>query len=125
MWGMDVIGLISLKAANGHRFIFAIIDYFTNYFICQYHKVDNQQVLEKRNHMSYQKFARPNIILPQNEHCSGGTQNIKQKSKKKTKQKRSWGKRLRLVNIGTKTYHLPSMLIERLPGPSPEQQFSH
>ena len=29
MWGMDVIGPISPKASNGHRFIFVVIDYFT------------------------------------------------------------------------------------------------
>ena len=29
MWGMDVIGPITLKASNDHRFIFIVIDYFT------------------------------------------------------------------------------------------------
>ncbi|XP_012472371.1 uncharacterized protein LOC105789544 [Gossypium raimondii] len=29
MWGIDVIGPISPKASNGHRFIFVVIDYFT------------------------------------------------------------------------------------------------
>ena len=28
MWGMDVIGPITPKALNGHRFIFIVIDYF-------------------------------------------------------------------------------------------------
>ena len=31
MWGMDVIGPISLKASNGHPFIFVVIDYFTKW----------------------------------------------------------------------------------------------
>ncbi|KAA3464782.1 RNA-directed DNA polymerase [Gossypium australe] len=31
MWGIDVIGLISPKASNGHRFIFVVIDYFTKW----------------------------------------------------------------------------------------------
>ena len=31
MWGMDVIGPISLKASDGHRFIFVVIDYFTKW----------------------------------------------------------------------------------------------
>ena len=31
MWGMDVIKPITLKASNGHRFIFVIIDYFTKW----------------------------------------------------------------------------------------------
>ena len=31
MWGMDVIGPITLTAFNGHRFIFVIIDYFTKW----------------------------------------------------------------------------------------------
>ena len=31
MQGMDVIGSIALKASNGHRFIFIVIDYFTKW----------------------------------------------------------------------------------------------
>ena len=31
MCGMDVIGSITLKALNGHKFIFVIIDYFTKW----------------------------------------------------------------------------------------------
>ncbi|KAA3465697.1 RNA-directed DNA polymerase [Gossypium australe] len=31
MWGMNVIGPISPKASNGHRFIFVVIDYFTKW----------------------------------------------------------------------------------------------
>ncbi|KAA3467684.1 gag/pol polyprotein [Gossypium australe] len=31
IWGMDVIGPISPKASNGHRFIFVVIDYFTKW----------------------------------------------------------------------------------------------
>ena len=31
MWGMDVIGPITPKASNGHRFIFVVIDYFTKW----------------------------------------------------------------------------------------------
>ena len=31
MWGMDVIGPISPKASNDHRFIFVVIDYFTKW----------------------------------------------------------------------------------------------
>ncbi|KAA3465162.1 RNA-directed DNA polymerase (Reverse transcriptase), Ribonuclease H [Gossypium australe] len=31
IWGMDVIGPISPKALNGHRFIFVVIDYFTKW----------------------------------------------------------------------------------------------
>ena len=31
MWEMDVIGLITPKASNGHRFIFVVIDYFTKW----------------------------------------------------------------------------------------------
>ncbi|KAA3477298.1 RNA-directed DNA polymerase (Reverse transcriptase), Ribonuclease H [Gossypium australe] len=43
MWGMDVIGSISTKASNGHRFIFVVIDYFTKWieaaFLCQCHEI--------------------------------------------------------------------------------------
>ncbi|XP_017972559.1 PREDICTED: uncharacterized protein LOC108661170 [Theobroma cacao] len=31
MWGMDVIGLVTPKASNGHRFILVAIDYFTKW----------------------------------------------------------------------------------------------
>ena len=31
MWGVDVIGPITPKASNGHRFIFVVIDYFTKW----------------------------------------------------------------------------------------------
>ncbi|WRX22822.1 Ribonuclease H domain - like 10 [Theobroma cacao] len=31
MWGMDVIGLITPKASNGHRFILVAIDYFSRW----------------------------------------------------------------------------------------------
>ena len=31
MWGMDVIGPISPKASNGHRFIFVVFDYFSKW----------------------------------------------------------------------------------------------
>ena len=31
MWGMDVIGPITPKDFNGHRFIFVVIDYFTKW----------------------------------------------------------------------------------------------
>ena len=31
MWGMDVIGPITPKALNDHRFIFVVIDYFTKW----------------------------------------------------------------------------------------------
>ena len=31
MWGMDVIGPITPKATNDHRFIFVVIDYFTKW----------------------------------------------------------------------------------------------
>jgi len=31
MWGMDVIGLISPSTSRGHRFIFAIMDYFSKW----------------------------------------------------------------------------------------------
>ena len=31
MWGIDVIGPITLKTLNGHRFIFVVIDYFTKW----------------------------------------------------------------------------------------------
>jgi len=30
-WGIDVIGAIKPKAANGHRFILVVIDYFTKW----------------------------------------------------------------------------------------------
>ncbi len=31
MWGINVIGLVTPKASNGHRFILVVIDYFTKW----------------------------------------------------------------------------------------------
>ena len=31
MWGIDMIGMIELKASNRHRFILVAIDYFTKW----------------------------------------------------------------------------------------------
>lgn len=50
MWGMDVIGPISPKASNGHRFIFAVIDYFTKWVEAASY-VGSGQVSEKRDYM--------------------------------------------------------------------------
>ena len=54
MWGMDVIGPISPKASNGHRFIFVVIDYFTKWIeAASYASVMKSVVARfiKRNHM--------------------------------------------------------------------------
>ena len=54
MWGMDVIGPISLKASNRHRFIFVVIDYFTKWVkAASYasHLVSDLQVHQERDHM--------------------------------------------------------------------------
>ena len=56
MWGMDVIGPITLKASNGHRFIFVVIDYFTKWVeATSYTSVTKAivaQFIKKKNHMS-------------------------------------------------------------------------
>ena len=54
MWGMDVIGPITPKASNGHRFIFVIIDYFTKWVeVASYASVTRSVICRfiKKNYM--------------------------------------------------------------------------
>ena len=55
MWGMDVIGPITLKASNGHQFIFVVIDYFTKWVEATSYASVTKSVVARfieRNHMS-------------------------------------------------------------------------
>ncbi|XP_017972475.1 PREDICTED: uncharacterized protein LOC108661106 [Theobroma cacao] len=45
MWGMDVIGLITPKASNGHRFILVAIDYFTKWVEAAFYANVTQKVV--------------------------------------------------------------------------------
>ena len=54
LWGMDVIGAISPKASNGHRFILVAIDYFTKWVEAASYAHVTQAVVVK--------FIRNNII---------------------------------------------------------------
>ncbi|XP_039165194.1 uncharacterized protein LOC120291607 [Eucalyptus grandis] len=54
MWSIDVIGLINLKASNGHRFIFVAIDYFTKWI-----EAASYAVVTVKNVV---KFVRRDII---------------------------------------------------------------
>ena len=54
MWGIDVIGPISPKASNGHRFILVAIDYFTKWIEASSFASITQRV--------FLRFLRANII---------------------------------------------------------------
>ena len=54
MWGMDVIGLITSKASNGHRFIFVVIDYI--------YKVDRSTSYANVTRSVVYKFIKKEII---------------------------------------------------------------
>ena len=45
MWDMDVIGPITPKASNGHRFIFVVIDYFTKWVEAASYARDRKSVV--------------------------------------------------------------------------------
>ncbi|XP_015060251.1 uncharacterized protein LOC107006135 [Solanum pennellii] len=53
-WGMDVIGPIEPPAFNGHRFIFVVIDYFTNWVKAASYKSVTKKVVAN--------FVRKNLI---------------------------------------------------------------
>ncbi|WRX08038.1 Integrase zinc-binding domain - like 3 [Theobroma cacao] len=52
MWEMDVIGLITPKASNGHRFILVAIDYFTKWDVCAKFKIKHHNSTTYRSKMN-------------------------------------------------------------------------
>ena len=54
MWGIDMIGPISPKASNGHRFILVAIDYFTKWVEAASYSNVTQNVVTR--------FLKNNII---------------------------------------------------------------
>ena len=53
-WGMDVIGLVILKALNGYEYILVAIDYFTKWMEATSNKSVTQAVVAQ--------FLKQNII---------------------------------------------------------------
>ncbi|KAA3455454.1 gag/pol polyprotein [Gossypium australe] len=67
MWGMDVIGLISPKASNGHRFIFMVIDYFIKWVeATSYANVTKSAVSKFLKKEIICRYGRPERIISDN-----------------------------------------------------------
>ncbi|KAA3481966.1 gag/pol polyprotein [Gossypium australe] len=67
MWGMDVIGLISPKASNGHRFIFIVIDYFTKWVeVASYANVIKSAVSRSLKKEIICQYGMPERIISDN-----------------------------------------------------------
>ena len=65
MWGMDVIGPITPKASNGHRFIYVVIDYFWLFhemgrsnIICQHYSIGDLPFHQEKDYMPIQDFKK-------------------------------------------------------------------
>ncbi|KAG8479130.1 hypothetical protein CXB51_028997 [Gossypium anomalum] len=67
MWGMDVIGPISPKASNGHRFIFMVIDYFTKWVeVASYVNVTKSAVSRFLKKEIICRYGMPEKIISDN-----------------------------------------------------------
>ena len=92
MWGIDMIGPITPKASNGHRFIFVIIDYFTKWVeAVSYANVINSVVAHFIEKETIYQYELPKRIISDN----GLNLNNDM-----------------ITKIGTRSYPLPCMLTE-------------
>ena len=67
MWGMNMIGPIILKASNGHRFIFVVIDYFTKWVeAASYGSVTKSVVAHFIKKEIICRYERPKRIISDN-----------------------------------------------------------
>ncbi|KAG8478987.1 hypothetical protein CXB51_028873 [Gossypium anomalum] len=67
MWGMDVIGPISPKASNRHRFIFVVIDYFTKWVeATSYANVTKSAVSRFLKKEIFCRYGTPERIISDN-----------------------------------------------------------
>ena len=65
--GMDVIGPITLKSSNGHRFILVAIDYFTKWVEAEsYARVTKEVVTRFIKNILVCRFSLPESIIPNN-----------------------------------------------------------
>jgi ribonuclease HI len=67
MWGIDMIGMIESKAANGHRFILVAIDYFTKWVeAASYANVTKQVVTRFIKKEIICRYGTPSKIITDN-----------------------------------------------------------
>lgn len=67
MWGIDVIGNMTPKASNGHRFILVAIDYFTKWVeAASYANVTKKVVHRFIQNNIIARYGRPNDIITDN-----------------------------------------------------------
>lgn len=64
MWGIEMIGMIKLKASNGHRFILVFIDYFTKWVeVASYANITIQVVVKFTNKEITYRYDVPIKII--------------------------------------------------------------
>ena len=67
MWGIDVIGPITPKASNGHKFIFVVIDYFTRWVeVALYANVTRLVVCKFKKKKIICRYRLPECIISDN-----------------------------------------------------------
>ncbi|XP_070005733.1 uncharacterized protein [Nicotiana sylvestris] len=92
-WGMDVIGPIDPKAANGHRFILVAIDYFTKWVEDVTFKVVTRKAMVD--------FVHSNIICCfANGAIEVANKNIKKILRKMIQGSRQWHEKLHFALLG-------------------------
>ncbi|XP_017979863.1 PREDICTED: uncharacterized protein LOC108662792 [Theobroma cacao] len=91
MWGMDVIGLITPKGSNRHRFILVAIDYFTKWVkVASYANV-TQKVFKIKHHNSVPYRPKMNGVV------EATNKNIKMIIEKMTDVYKDWHEKLPFV----------------------------
>ncbi|WRX16388.1 Ribonuclease H domain - like 10 [Theobroma cacao] len=86
IWAMDVIGLITPKASNGHQFILVVIDYFTKWVEAASYANVTQKVIKYHNSTTY----RPKM----NGAVEAANKNIKRIIEKMTQVYKDWHEKL-------------------------------
>ncbi|TYH95483.1 hypothetical protein ES332_A12G108800v1 [Gossypium tomentosum] len=111
MWGMDVIGPISLKASNGHRFIFVVIDYFTKWVeAASYANVTKSAVSRFLKKEIICQYGMPERIISNNALnlnnktiAEAANKNIKKIVGKMTETYRDWHEKLPFALLANRT----------------------
>jgi hypothetical protein len=66
-WGIDVIGVITLKASNGHEFILVAIDYFTKWVeACSFKNVTQVAVSRFVKNNIICRYGMPEMLITDN-----------------------------------------------------------
>ncbi|KAA3481527.1 reverse transcriptase [Gossypium australe] len=94
MWGMDVIGLISPKASNEHRFIFVVIDYFTKWVEAASHANVTNTISEVYNQFKIKHHNSSPCRQKMNGAVEAANKNIRKIVGKMTETYKDWHEKL-------------------------------